>query len=244
MLRFKVLDIPVGVHFSFLFVALLAAGVYTGSELVAFTLAIFLGILVHEAGHAFTARAFGSEQISITLFALGGVTMYSNDPPLSAGRRFVISAAGSAAGIAVGAPLFALWHADVFDGLSRLARVGIWSFIIAALFWGLLNWIPIRPLDGGQMLTAALEIVIPRHAETVARIVTVVVGTAAIVVALVFELYFAALFVGFLVFMGARDGRRPTVAPKPRTPEPATDREGGTDDEASRDEPPPPEFPI
>lgn len=242
MLRFRLLGIPVGVHFSFLLVALLAAGVYSGSELVAFTLAIFLGILVHEAGHAFTARAFGSEEISITLFALGGVTMYANDPPLSAGRRFVISAAGSAAGIAAGAPLFVLWRADVFDGLSQLARVGIWSFIIAALFWGLLNWIPIRPLDGGQMLTAALEIVIPRHAETVTRVVTVVVGSAAIVVAVAFELYFAALFVGFLVFIGARDARRPTVAPTRRAPEPASEREEGSSDERVRDEPP--DFPI
>ena len=233
MLRFTLLGIPVGVHFSFLFVAFLAMGVYDGSAIVAFTVAIFLGVLVHEIGHALVARAFGAERISITLFALGGVTVFENDPPLSPGRRFLISGAGSAAGIAIGGPLLVLWRAGVFDGVSRLGRVGIWSFIIAALFWGLLNWIPIRPLDGGQMLTSGLEIVTPQHADAIARVVTVVVGVGVIVVAVMFEYYFAAFFVGFLVFMGARP------APTPRAPSP---RPASPDRARVHDEPP--EFPI
>ena len=234
MLRFTLFGIPVGVHFSFLFVSFLAMGIYDGSALVAFTVAIFLGVLVHEAGHAFTARAFGATQVSITLFALGGVTVFSTDPPLSAARRFLISGAGSAAGIATGGPLLLLWRAEVFDGLSRLARVGLWSFIIAALFWGVLNWIPIRPLDGGQMLTAGLEIITPRHADAIARVVTVVVGVAAIVVAIAYGQIFAAFFVGFLVLMGARRTTRPGSAPEPA---PTT-----YDREPTREEPP--EFPI
>ncbi len=222
--------IPVGVHFSFLFIAFLAWGIYSGSELVAFTVAIFLGVLVHELGHALTARAFGAAPVTITLFAMGGVTMFSTDPPLSSGRRFLISAAGSTAGIVVGGPLFLLWRADVFDGLSRLGKVGLWSFIIAALFWGVLNWIPIRPLDGGQMLTAALEMVVPAHADIIARAVTVVVGVTAIIVAISFEAYFAAFFVGFLVFMGARGTRQDRSESRPRERQPAAED--------------PPEFPI
>ena len=238
MLRFSLLGIPVGIHFSFLFVAFLAIGVYDGSALVAFVVAIFLGILVHEAGHALTARAFGATGVSITLFALGGVTVYSNDPPLSPARRLLVSTAGSAAGIAAGLPLFLLWRADVFDGLSRLARVGIWSFIIAALFWGVLNWVPIKPLDGGQMLESALEIFVPARAQAISRVVTIVVGAAAIVVAIMFEAYFAAFFVAFLVFMGARPGPRRT---SPRVPRAAQHPPVQDEERPVREEP---EFPI
>jgi membrane-associated protease RseP (regulator of RpoE activity) len=237
VLRFRLFDIPVGVHFSFLFIAFLAMGIYSGAALAAFVAAIFAGVLVHELGHALTARAFGARNVSITLFALGGVTMYATDPPLSAGRRFLISAAGSGAGIVTGGPLFLAWRAGLFDSLSRLARVGLWSFIIAALFWGLLNWVPIRPLDGGQMLTAGLEIVTPRHAETIARVVTVVVGGAAITVAIAYEQYFAAFFVGFLVLMGARGAGSSRTEPPP-APEPASRPEPGPEEED------PPAFPI
>ncbi len=236
VLRFSLFGIPVGVHFSFLFVSFLALGIYNGSALVAFTLAIFLGVLVHEAGHAVTARAFGATHVRITLFALGGVTVYSTDPPLSPVRRFLISGAGSAAGIATGGPLLLLWRADAFDGLSRLAQIGVWSYIIAGLFWGVLNWIPIRPLDGGQMLTAGLEIITPRHADRIARVITVVVGVAAIIVAVSFEQYFAAFFVAFLVFVGAR--RTPEAPPRAEDQVPAP----GTEDREPVGEPP--EFPI
>ena len=235
MLRFTLLGIPVGVHFSFLLIALLVMGNnFSGSEVAVFVLAIFGGVLVHEAGHALTARAFGASQVSITLFALGGVTVYSHDPPLSPRRRFLISAAGSAAGISAGGPLLLLWWlTDVFDGLSRLGEVGLRSFILAAAVWGVLNWIPIRPLDGGQMLTAALEIVVPQRADAIARVVTVVVGVAVIIVALAYGETFIAFFVGFLVFIGAR--------PAPTSPESASERPTRESAPASED---PPEFPI
>ena len=236
MLRFTFFGIPVGVHFSFLFISFFALGVYSGSELVVFVAAVFLGVLIHEAGHALTARAFGATQISITLFAMGGVTVYSTNPPLSAGRRFLISGAGSAAGIAFGGPLLLLlWRTDLFDGISRLQDVGLRSFILAAAIWGALNWIPIRPLDGGQMLTAALEIVTPRNADAIARVVTVVVGAAVIGLAIMFEYYLAAFFVAFLVVVGARSTPRPGQTQERKVP--------ARDDNAPALEDPP-DFPI
>lgn len=217
MLRFFFLGIPVGVHFSFLFVAVLGWSYLEGAELVVFVLAIFLAVLIHEAGHALTARRFGATSVSITLFALGGVTVYSNDPPLPPGRRFLISGAGSAAGIAAGGPvLLLLWQTDLIQSMSRLPRIGLSMFAWAAAVWGVANWIPIRPLDGGQMLGAALEIAIPRHADVISRVVTVVVGATAIIVAVAYEEYFIAFFVAFLVFTGTR--RVPTATARHRPP--------------------------
>ena len=116
----------------------------------------------------------------------------------------MITAAGSAAGIVVGGSLALAWWAGAFDEASILARLVGGVFIWASLGWGVLNWIPIRPLDGGQMLTAALEIVAPRRAETIARTVTFVVGGVVIAVAIAFDQVFMAVYVAVIVFIGSR----------------------------------------
>ena len=234
--------IPVGVHFTFVFIAFIVGGrgdltgLGVATEIAAILGSIFVAVLLHEAGHAFTARRYGAQNVGITLFALGGVTTYTTNPPLSPGKRFVITAAGSAAGIAAGGTLALLWWGGLFDNASVLTRLIAGVFIWASLGWGVLNWMPLRPLDGGQMLTAVLEIVAPRRGEAIARVVTIVVGAAAIVIALRFDQPFMAVFVAVLVLLGLRSpaSARPAPAPAP------------ADDPALEDraKEAPPEFPI
>jgi Zn-dependent protease len=242
VIRFRLAGIPVGVHLSFGFVALLAIGQLEGVELVAWTVAVFIAVLLHEAGHAFTARAFGASSVAITLFALGGVTTYPARTPMSPGRRFLVSAAGSGVGIAAGGSLLLLANAGAFRDLPDLVRVGISSFIFASLVWGILNWIPMLPLDGGQMLASALEGLVPKRAATLTRVISLVVGLAAMGAALYFEQFFAAFFVAFLLMAGLRQPMRP---PPPDAP---TDRPGGpagaADQEPRPADPEPPAFPI
>ena len=85
MLRFYVGRIPVSLHFSFALL-LYIAYTYTGdlAEAVLAGVGIFGGILVHEIGHALTARRFGSADIKISLFALGaGVVITGFFPSLT-----------------------------------------------------------------------------------------------------------------------------------------------------------------
>jgi Zn-dependent protease len=245
VLRFSLSGIPVQVHFSFLLIAFILSGDGTQeglgivAELTAVAVAVFAAVLLHEAGHAFTARRFGAENISITLFALGGVTTYGSARPLSPGKRFTITAAGSAAGIAVGGPVLLLWRAGYFDEASTLLRFSVSWFMFASVGWGLLNWIPIRPLDGGQMLTSGLEMITPRFAEPIARVVTLLVGATVIVVAVANGFYLMAFFVAFLVVIGTRSQRPPEEATQAPSAEPPG--------EEHREEPvveEPPEFPI
>lgn len=237
-----------GVHFSFVLIAFIVGGggnltdLGAATEITAVLAAIFVAVLLHEAGHALVARRFGAKNISIALFALGGVTTYSNDPPLSPGKRFVITAAGSAAGIVVGGSLALLWWAGLFDSASTLARLIGGMFIFASLGWGVLNWIPIRPLDGGQMLTAALEIFVPRRAESIARVVTVVVGIVLIGVALRFDEPFMAIFVAVLVFLGLRGPGAPEQKKAVTERSAGFEPKGSLSDETLNE--PPPEFPI
>lgn len=205
MVRFALGEVPVGVHFSFLLIAFIGPG-RGASEIAAWTIAVFVAVLVHEAGHAFTARAYGARQVAITLFALGGVTTYPVDTKLSNGRRFVIAAAGSAVGIVLGGVVGLAWLGGGFDDASSLTRLFALSFIWAALGWGVLNWIPIRPLDGGQMLTSALLIVAPVRGVAIARVVSAITGLAVVWVALAMNQQFLALFVVFITVVGLRPG--------------------------------------
>ncbi|MEA2023345.1 MAG: site-2 protease family protein [Actinomycetota bacterium] len=222
MLRFPLLSVPVSIHWSFLFVAVFGLGVYQGWEIAAWTGAVFVAVLLHESGHAFTAKAFGASPVTITLFALGGVTSWAAPRGLGPGRRFIVSAAGSAVGIAAGLGVIALSRSGAFDGVPDLVFVFLQSFVWAGLVWGILNWIPILPLDGGHMLQHALEMVTPTKARPIARVISVVTGIVVAGAAFYYGETFLAIFVAMITFMGFRGGRSdiPRPRPAPRVEEP------------------------
>jgi Zn-dependent protease len=235
VLTFSLLRVPVRVHYSFALIALLAYGQFQGLEIVGWTIAAFVAVVAHEAGHAFTARAFGAPSVTITLFALGGVTMYPVTAEMTPGKRFLISAAGSTVGVVLGGGLWLARSAGWFDGTSDLVWVTIGSFIYVALVWGILNWLPILPLDGGQMVTSLLEIVTPQRALTIAKGVSAVAGAAAAVAAVVvLDSVFLAGFVVFITITGLQAG---TPRRASRSTRPATDATAPPTGE-------PPEFPI
>ncbi|MEN8114648.1 MAG: site-2 protease family protein [Actinomycetota bacterium] len=235
MLRFPLFGVPVSVHWTFLFVALFGMSVYSGIEIAAWTAAVFVAVLLHESGHAFTARAFGASPVAITLFALGGVTTWSAPKELSPGRRFVVSAAGSAVGIAAGVVVIVLARRGLFDGLPDLVFVFLQSFVWAGLVWGILNWIPILPLDGGHMLQHGLEIFTPKRAAGIARVVSIIAGVIVIGLALYFGEMILAIFVAMITFMGMRAGREAKQEPRPPEPPPPTEQPPDQE---------PPAFPI
>ncbi len=236
MITFSLLGIPVRVHFSFALIAVLALGQLEGAEIVAWTAAAFLAVLAHEAGHAFTARHYGAKSVAITLFALGGVTTFPTTTELSPGKRFVISAAGSAVGVSLGGALLLARSAGWFDSTSDFAWVTIGSFIYVALVWGILNWLPILPLDGGHMVVSLLEMVTPRRALGIAKVVSVVTGMAAAVAAVVvLDSPFLAFFVGFIVVTGLQQGSQ-------RSGRAGTASQSAGSAKSRAEEPP--EFPI
>lgn len=247
-------DIPVKVHFSFLVIAILAPST-RAIDIGAWVLVVFLAVLLHELGHALTARHYGATPVSITLFALGGVTVYPVIDELTPGRRFVISAMGSVVGIVTGGLLGLAWLAGVFDDAARVVRVAALSYIWASLGWGVLNWIPIRPLDGGAMLTSALEIVMPQRAVAVAKAVSAVFGIGAAALLWYWGQTFGAFFILLITAMGLSSGGAEREAARvERDEEPTDDRppgdrpsDGGPSDEQPAAEPPPrsdPPFPI
>lgn len=129
-------------------------------------LTFFLSLVIHELGHALTARRNGLEVTEIQLWALGGVTRTSGttDTP---GAQFAVAAAGPLATLAVvvlcgllskvAAPHQPLLSFAVEAG-PHASPIGVWLKVLALInvLVLALNLIPAFPLDGGQIAQAAI----------------------------------------------------------------------------------------
>jgi len=144
---------------------------------------VLAGVLAHELGHAFAGRRLGLEPW-IQLMAFGGATGWLRPRPLTSGQRILISAAGPAVGISIGGAVLLAGMAGVFadapTGVTRLLNFVVW----VNLGWGVLNLLPILPLDGGHIAASVAEMVAGRNGRIAARIfsivLTVVIGLLAL----------------------------------------------------------------
>ena len=126
---------------------------------VAFTLLIFLCVLLHEFGHAFAAKAFGIRTPDITLLPIGGVARLERMPS-NPWQELVIAIAGPAVNVLIAAIVFLLIGGvlplqefgliDTASG-SLLAKLLIVNVLLVAF-----NVIPAFPMDGGRVLRALL----------------------------------------------------------------------------------------
>lgn len=209
VLRFRLFGMPVTVQGSFLLIAALIGIIGVGdlSQTLAWIAVVFVSILIHELGHAFTARNFGSDVV-IELNGLGGLTRWSVPAEdLTPGRRALIAAAGSATGLLFGGVIW-LVATQVEPG-SGLTSFILESLVYVNVFWGLLNWLPIRPLDGGHLLESLLEKVAPQRAPVIAKAIFVVTAAAALAFALWQDMIFFAVLAGWLLLSEFVDTRRP-----------------------------------
>jgi membrane-associated protease RseP (regulator of RpoE activity) len=117
----------------------------------------------------------------------------------------LVAAAGSGVGVVFGGLvwLFAV-VAGPFDGLALFV---VSRLIWVNLFWGLLNWLPIRPLDGGHLFSSLLEKIAPKRGEAIANVVFLATAAAGLATALYLRLTFVALLTGWLLFGELTRGR-------------------------------------
>jgi Zn-dependent protease len=206
MLSFRLFGIPITIHPSFLIIAGLL-GLSSGrlALLFAWVGIVFVSILIHELGHALTARAYGAE-VAIELNAIGGLTSWSTpEGELGPGRRAIVAAAGSGVGVFFGG---AVWLVSRLTGpYDGIADFVVSNLILVNVFWGLLNWAPIRPLDGGHLLTSLLEKVAPKNGEKVGNVVFLVTALGALAAAIWLQRIFVAVLAGWLVMGELSRGR-------------------------------------
>jgi stage IV sporulation protein FB len=157
--RFHLGPIPVRVEFPFFLVIVLIG--YHSHQSVTLLLTwvgvAFGSILLHELGHAIVGRAFGSPT-SIVLYAFGGLTFHNGGKWLTARQDVLVSLAGSLSQIVLlGIPAYLITHDSLLIYTSYGWYVFFWDLMWVSLGWGIINLLPILPLDGGNIAVTLLR---------------------------------------------------------------------------------------
>jgi len=115
---------------------------------------LFLSLLVHEYGHAFTAKHFGKAP-TIILQAFGGRALYDNRN-LSLKQEFFITLNGPLFESLLIAIPFYLLKLNLFEPGSHM-HFALYITMRLNILWCLFNLLPIGSLDGGHLLRYLLE---------------------------------------------------------------------------------------
>ena len=117
-----------------------------------FFIQVLAACILHEAGHYCAVLGVGGRVRELRLTAVGAEMKLDSDIQLSYSQDVLLAFAGPAVN------LFAAWVA---------VRVGSNLFAGLNLSFGLLNLLPVRPLDGGRILTDVLSLFVPEQAEKI-----------------------------------------------------------------------------
>lgn len=177
--------IPIKIHWSFPLLIALAI-FYIGSGGVDIYLlwggliaAVFVCVILHELGHALSARRYGVNTIDIILSPIGGVARLTKLPTKPI-QEFIVAAAGPMVNVVIATVIAICLLLFTENGLGiSWASMEEGLLIVTApdaVFWRWLmtiniilvifNLIPAFPMDGGRMFRSLLSIKLGRLKAT------------------------------------------------------------------------------
>ena len=164
---------------------------------VVFILALFGIVVLHELGHALTARHYGIRTRDITLLPIGGVARLERIPEVPS-QELAVAVAGPAVNVVIAAGIYAGSGGGPGTGAAqrcaprrrRLMQQLFWVNVSLVVF----NMVPAFPMDGGRVFRALLAM---RLDYVQATQIAASIGQA---IALVFGLL-GLLYNPFLIFI-------------------------------------------
>lgn len=153
---------------------------------VAFILTLFGSVLLHEFGHALTARKFGIGTRDITLLPIGGIARLERMPDQPS-QELAVALAGPAVNAAIVLILsvfsFATGTGVPLDEFALTQGSLVQRVLVANISLLVFNLIPAFPMDGGRALRALLAFRMnysraTRTAASIGQVFAVIFGLA------------------------------------------------------------------
>jgi membrane-associated protease RseP (regulator of RpoE activity) len=192
-------------------------------DMLIWVVVVFVSILIHEMGHALTMRYYG-QPAEVVLYIGGGLAIPQPGPNgrwrsrtwLTLKQRILISLAGPGAGfllaalvviavlvlggIVLYAPILGIIPSVTayLPGASRLTYSVVAALLWINIFWGVINLMPVQPLDGGNIAREYITSIDPVNGERKALQVSMIGGIVVVVIGLLMWSVYIILFFGFL----------------------------------------------
>jgi Zn-dependent protease/CBS domain-containing protein len=174
----KVAGIKIFIHWTFFLLIfwIIASNIRAGNNTqqimysLVFIMTIFFCIVLHELGHALTAKRFNYKTKDIILLPIGGMARME-ELPENPKQELLIAIAGPLVNVVIAVILYPFinWEA-VKESMTTAFVLGKNNFLFSLLSVNislvLFNLIPAFPMDGGRMLRAILSMQMDRVKAT------------------------------------------------------------------------------
>jgi len=210
----KLLGIDVYLHFTFLLLLVFLGFYYWRATQnveaalrgVAFVVALFGCVVLHELGHALMARRYGIQTRDITLLPIGGIARLERMPEKPM-QELWVALAGPAVNVVIAAVLLVgLAVTGGFTPVEEISATGgsFWQrLIVLNLILVAFNLLPAFPMDGGRVLRALLALRLGRRRATA---IAANVGQVMAILFGIFGFFYNPflIFIGIFVYLGAQ----------------------------------------